>query len=154
MHNLTPAELVDMGICPTCYDRQHGHCLYGDPAVRKLYENDLFECLLTGNPRAPGHRIISTKEHYKDMMDLPDDLCREIYSFARRTMVALKEVYGAESVYLCTMCDGPMNHFHVQLIPRYGYEQRGSSNFVKERLCYVEDREKLFKMRKKLNSDL
>ena len=119
-----------------------------------LYENDLFECLLTGNPRAPGHRIISTKEHYKDMMDLPDDLCREIYSFARRTMVALKEVYGAESVYLCTMCDGPMNHFHVQLIPRYGYEQRGSSNFVKERLCYVDDREKLFKMRKKLNSDL
>lgn len=154
MQNLTPAELVDFAICPTCYDRENGHCLYGDPAERMLHENDLFECLLIGNPRAPGHTIISTKEHYKDMMDLPDDLCREIYSIARRTMVALKEVYGAESVYLCTMCDGPMNHFHVQLIPRYGYEQRGSSNFVKERRCYVEDREKLFKMRKKLNSDL
>ncbi|MBQ7416295.1 MAG: HIT family protein [Oscillospiraceae bacterium] len=154
MHNLTPAELVDMGICPTCYDRQHGHCLYGDPAGRMLYENELFECLLIGNPRAPGHSIISTKAHYKDMMDLPDELCREIYSFARRVMVALKQVYTAESVYLCTMCDGPMNHFHVQLIPRYLHERRGSGNFVKERSCYVEDREKLFKIRKLLNSDL
>lgn len=154
MHNLTPAELVDMGICPTCYDRQHGHCLYGDPAARMLYENDKFEYMLIGNPRAPGHSIISTKEHYKDMMDLPDEFCREIYSFARRAMVALKQIYGAESVYLCTMCDGPMNHFHVQLIPRYDYESRGSRNFVKDRGCYVEDCEKLLLMRKILNANL
>ena len=154
MHNLTPAELVDLGICPTCYDREHGNYLYGDPAERMIYENALFECLLIGNPRAPGHSIISTKEHYKDMMDLPDELCREIYSFARRAMVALKQVYGAESVYLCTMCDGPMNHFHVQMIPRYDYELRGSRNFVKVRGSYVEDREKLLKLRKLLNTGL
>lgn len=153
MHNLTPAELVDMGICPTCYDREHGHCLYGDPVERMLYENDLFECLLIGNPRAPGHSIISTKVHYKDMMELPDALCRDIYSFAQRTMVALKQVYGAESVYLCTMCDGPMNHFHVQMIPRYDYERRGSRNFVKERGSYVEDCDKLFRMRQLLDND-
>ena len=45
----------------------------------------------------------------------------------------IKEVYSSESVYLCTMCDGPMNHFHVQLIPRYDFEKRGSKNIVKER---------------------
>jgi diadenosine tetraphosphate (Ap4A) HIT family hydrolase len=65
-------------------------------------------------------------------------------------MRALKEVYGAESVYLCTMCDGPMNHFHVQLIPRYEYEKRGSKNFVKPRQEYVEDKEKIKAMRSKL----
>lgn len=154
MQKITPAELVDLGICPTCYDRAHGHCLYGDPTERLLYENELFECMLIGNPRAPGHAIISTKEHYKDTIELPDELCREIYSFARRTMVALKEVYGAESVYLCTMCDGPMNHFHVQMIPRYAYERRGSGNFVKVRRSYVEDREKLLKVREMLTSDI
>ena len=153
MEELTPAKLVDMGICPTCYDREHGRCLYGDPADRMLYENERFECLLIGNPRAPGHTIISTKEHYKDMMALPDELCREIYSFARQTMVALKAVYRAESVYLCTMCDGPMNHFHVQMIPRYAHERRGSRNFVKERGSYVEDRNKLLHLRALLNID-
>ena len=152
MSKLTPADLVDMGICPTCYDREHGRCLYGDPAERMLFDNEQFECLLISNPRAPGHAIISTKAHYKDTMELPDDLCREIYSFARRVMIALKEVYGAESVYICSMCDGPMNHFHVQMIPRYAHERRGSRNFVKDRFSYVEDMEKILRLREFLNT--
>lgn len=147
---LTPAELTDNGICPTCFDRSHDRCLYGDPADKLLFENGLFECVLIGAPRAPGHTAIISKPHYKDMMDIPDDLCRDIFVFAKKAMNVLKAVYGAESVYLCTMCDGPMNHFHIQLIPRYNYEKRGSRNFVKERKEYVPDREKLRKIRELL----
>ena len=54
-------------------------------------------------------------------------------------MNIIKKIYNSESVYLCTMCDGPMNHFHVQLIPRYSFEKRGSKNFVKPRFEYKED---------------
>lgn len=147
---LTPANLVDSGICPTCYNREHDNCLYGDCSDKLLFENELFECMLVGNPRAPGHTAIISKAHYKDMMDIPDELCREVYVFAKRVMNTLKAVYGAESVYLCTMCDGPMNHFHVQLIPRYGYEKRGSRNFVKERQVYVPDADKIKMLRDKL----
>lgn len=147
---VTVAELVDMGICPTCFDRANGHCLYGDPTETTLYENDLFTCVLIGGPRAPGHCCIISKDHYKDMMDIPDDLCAAVYLFAKKAMNALKTVYGAESVYLCTMCDGPMNHFHVQLIPRYAYEKRGSKNFVKPRKGYIHDPEKVEALRKLL----
>ena len=49
------------------------------------------------------------------------------------------------------MCDGPMNHFHIQLILRYSYERRGSKNFVKERKEYIEDKEKIAKIRKLLS---
>lgn len=70
-----------------------------------------------------------------------------MYLFAKKAMNALKTVYSAESVYLCTMCDGPMNHFHVQLIPRYAYEKRGSKNFVKPRNKYIHDPEKIAKLR-------
>ena len=49
------------------------------------------------------------------------------------------------------MCDGPMNHFHIQLIPRYSFEKRGSKNFVKPRFEYKEDKEKLLELRKQLN---
>ena len=118
MEKLTPAMLIDKGICPTCYDKEHNHCLYGNNEDKMLYKNELFECFLVGNPRADGHTIISSKKHYKDMMEIPDELCREIFVFAKRTMNILKDVYFAESVYLCTMCDGLMNHFHIQLIPR------------------------------------
>ena len=148
---LTAAQLVDSGICPTCYNREHDNCLYGDCSDKMLFENELFECMLVGNPRTPGHTVIISKAHYKDMLEIPDELCREVYVFAKKAMCALKAVYGSESVYLCTMCDGPMNHFHVQLIPRYAYEKRGSRNFVKERQVYVADPEKINQLRNLLH---
>lgn len=150
--NITPAMLVDSGICPTCYDREHNHALYGDCSDKLLFENELFECMLVGNPRAAGHTAIISKTHYKDMLEIPDALCREMFVFAKKAMNALRAVYGAESVYLCTMCDGPMNHFHLQLIPRYAHEKRGSRNFVKERQAYVADTEKVNTLRNLLGS--
>lgn len=144
---LTVAELTDTGICPTCFDRSHNFALYGDPRETTLFENDLFTCVLIGAPRAPGHTCIISKAHYKDMMEIPDELCTAVYLFAKKAMNVLKTVYGSESVYLCTMCDGPMNHFHVQLIPRYAYEKRGSRNFVKPRQEYVHDPEKIARLR-------
>ena len=147
---LTPGKLTDSGICPTCYDRANGYCLYGDPADTTLFENDLFTCTLIAAPRAPGHCCIISKAHYKDMPEIPDELCTAVYLFAKKAMGVLKQVYGAQSVYLCTMCDGPMNHFHVQLIPRYATEQRGSRNFVKPRQEYVHDPEKVETLRQLL----
>lgn len=147
MEQLTAESLTDRGICPTCFDRSHDFCVFGDTSEQTLYENDQFICLLISNPRTPGHAIITTRDHYKDMMELPDDLCREVYSFARRAMVALREVYEAESVYLCTMCDGPMNHFHLQMLPRYRHERRGSRNFVRERTVYIHQPDKVQRLR-------
>ena len=145
--NLSPAILTNLGICPTCYDKENNNCLYGDISDRLLFENNNFECFLVNNPRAEGHTVISTKNHYKDMMEIPDELCSSIFIFAKKVMNVLKEVYKSESVYLCTMCDGPMNHFHVQLIPRYRFEKRGSKNFVKPRKNYIEDKEKIKQIR-------
>lgn len=145
--NISPAILTDLGICPTCYDTENNNCLYGDVTDRFLFENANYQCFLCNTPRADGHVIISTKVHYKDMMDIPDELCSEIFIFSKKVMNIIKDVYNSESVYLCTMCDGPMNHFHVQLIPRYNFEKRGSKNFVKPRKDYIEDNDKIEKIR-------
>ena len=147
----TVADLVDSGICPTCFNRRNDSVLYGDDTDKMIYEDDDLECFLVGNPRANGHVAISTKVHYKDVMEADEEVCVKIFLLAKKVMNIIKEVYNAESVYLCTMCDGPMNHFHVQLIPRYSFEKRGSKNFVKPRFEYVEDKEKLELLRSKLN---
>ena len=148
---IAPADMIDSGICPTCFDKENGNVLYGNNADKVIFEDDKFLCFLAVNPRANGHTIISTKKHYKDMLETDDETCREIFLLAKRVMNVLKKVYNSESVYLCTMCDGPMNHFHVQLIPRYSFEKRGSKNFVKPRLEYAEDKEKIELLRKKLS---
>ena len=149
--DIKAADLIDAGICPTCFDRENGHILYGDNSDKIIYEDNDFEAFLVSNPRANGHTAISTKKHFKDMMEIDDETCQDIFLLAKKIMNVLKEVYMAESVYLCTMCDGKMNHFHLQLIPRYSFEERGSKNFVKERFLYQEDKEKLLELRKRLN---
>ena len=152
--SVTVSDIVDAGICPTCFDKRNHHFLYGSQEDKTLYEDDRFECFLVGNPRADGHAAISTKKHFKDLTEADDETCRDIFLLAKKTMLALKDAYGAESVYLCTMCDGPMNHFHVQLIPRYSFEKRGSRNFVKPRFAYKEDPEKLTQLRNTLQGCL
>lgn len=148
---LSPGELVDMGICPTCFNRENGGALYGDLSDKLLYKDEDIECFFVGNPRADGHMCICTMEHYHDMSEAPDCINEKIIRFAKRFMQILCEVYGCERVYLCTMCDGPNNHYHIQLIPRYAYEKRGSKNFVKPRKAYEFDKEKVDAVRRLIN---
>lgn len=151
---LSPGELTDLGICPTCFNRENGGALYGDNSDKMIYEDEDIECFFVGNPRAEGHLCISTMTHYHDMSEAPDFLNEKIIRFAKRLMVIIKEVFSCERVYMCTMCDGPNNHYHIQLIPRYAYEKRGSGNFVKPRSVYVYNREKLEKVKALLKESI
>lgn len=149
---LSPKELTDLGVCPTCLNRKYNGAVFGDDSQLKIYEDKDIECLFVANPRAVGHMMISTQTHYHDMSEAPDELNAKIIKFAKQFMIILKKVYGCERVYLCTMSDGPMNHYHVQLIPRYKNEERGSINFVKPRKPYVYDETKFNKIKELINS--
>lgn len=151
---LSPGELVDLGICPTCLNRKYNGAIYGDSKDKLIYEDEDIECFFVGNPRAAGHMCISTIEHYHDMSEAPNHINEKVIRFAKAFMLILKDVYRCERVYLCSMCDGPNNHYHIQLIPRYGNEKRGSSNFVKPRRAYEYDKEKLALVKEKLNQSL
>ena len=144
---LTPGELVDLGICPTCFNRKHNGALYGDNKDKLIYEDEDIECFFVGNPRSEGHMCISSINHYHDLSEAPDYINEKIIRFTKQFMIIIKEVYKCERVYMCTMCDGPNNHYHIQLIPRYSYELRGSKNFTKERHSYVYDEFKFNKVK-------
>ena len=125
---LSPGELTDLGICPTCFNRENGGALYGDLTDKMLYEDDEIECFFVGNPRAEGHMCIATIDHYHDMSEAPDHLNEKVVRFAKQFM----------------------HHYHVQLIPRYPYEKRGSRNFVKERKAYQFDKERYDSVRERI----
>ena len=87
--------------------------------------------MLSFDPRSPGHTIVVWNIHVQDFTELDDSetaaialLCRDV---ARAIKVALD---GVERVYQVTMCDGPLNHLHFQLIPRYAGAEIGSSRLV------------------------
>ncbi len=139
---LTHGELIDLGICPTCFNREHDGSVFGDESDTLFYKDQDIECFFPGNPRADGHVCISTIPHYQDMSEAPVWLNEKIIRYVKALMNIIREVYRCERVYMCTMCDGPSNHYHIQLIPRYSFEERGSKNFVKPRKKYIYDAEK------------
>lgn len=147
---LTPGKLVDLGICPTCFNRKHNGALYGDNSNTLIYQDKDIECFFVNNPRSVGHMCISSIEHYHDLSEAPDYLNEKIIRFAKQFMIIIKEIYQCERVYMCTMCDGLNNHYHIQLIPRYSFEPRGSINFVKERHNYIYEKQKLIEVRKRI----
>ena len=151
LSKLSVAELVDRGICPTCFNRENNEILYGDNNDKLLYEDDDIECFFVGNPRAEGHMCISSINHYHDLSEAPDYINEKIIRFTKQFMIIIKEIYKCERVYMCTMCDGLNNHYHVQLIPRYSNEKRGSNNFVKERKEYIFDKDKFDKVKNLIN---
>lgn len=150
LKKLTAAQLTDNGICPTCFNRLTNGAVYGDESQMKLYEDGDIYCMLVPNPRADGHAIIGTMTHYQDMSEAPHEINEKIIRFSKYMMTLIKKIYGCERVYLCTMCDGPANHYHIQLIPRYANEKRGSDNFVKPRKQYVHDQDKVDDLRREL----
>ena len=149
---LTPAQLTDRGICPTCLNRLSGGGVYGDDSDRRLYADDDVEILFVATPRAKGHCCILSMPHYHDMSEAPDALNAKMMRYAKQLMRILCEVFGCMRVYLCSMCDGPNNHYHWQLIPRYPDEPRGSTNFVKPRGEYVCDPVALQRIREALTA--
>ena len=149
-YDYSPKDLTDAGICPTCFNRATNGHVYGDDSLLKVYEDKDIECMFVAKPRAAGHMMIATKEHYHDLSEAPDKLNEKIIRYSSELMKIICDVYGCVRVYLCTMCDGPMNHYHVQLIPRYKEEERGKMNFVKPRKEYVYDKEKFDAVKQRL----
>ncbi len=129
-------RIQDAGICPTCRNQVSGEIF---PAAddRTYYEDDAVSCFLEMYPRNPGHTIVLVKRHLEDISELAGD--DPVYLVIASAIKTLKSVLGAEKVYLCTMCDGPRNHLHFQLIPRLpGDEIRGSKLFVKPRMLLTQ----------------
>ncbi len=96
---LSPGELTDLGICPTCFNRENGGVFYGDNSDKLLYEDEKIECFLVGHPRADGHMCISTIRHYHDMSEAPDRINEKIIRFAKQFMRIICQVYDCERVY-------------------------------------------------------
>lgn len=148
---LSAGELTDMGICPTCFNRKYNGALFGDDTNTLIYKDNDIECFFVKNPRAQGHMCISTIDHYHDMSEAPNSINEKIIRFAKVFMNIIRDTYGCVRVYMCTMCDGPANHYHIQLLPRYENEKRGSDNFVKPRQEYIFDKEKFDRVKKLIN---
>ncbi len=122
--------LKKQGICLTCHDLATGE-IFGKQGM--IYEDALYKVVLELRPRVLGHTIVVYKPHCEDLSHLSETEVGPLFQLCVKVIRALKHALHAEKVYLNTMCDGPINHLHIQLFPRYAGEHIGSTRFVSPR---------------------
>ena len=122
--------LRSQGICYICRDLETGDIFGYQPMI---YDDERLRVVLSLFPRMKGHTIVVFKPHREDISEITGGETSEIFGLCVRLTNAIKRGLGAEKVYLNTMCDGEINHLHIQLFPRYTGERIGSSRFVAPR---------------------
>lgn len=137
------------GICPSCENKKTQKVFIEDSDLQ-LYEDNNFRVMLEYNPRRSGHTIILFKEHCEDLSEFPINLAQEFAKLVNSIVWALKEVLGAEKVYIVSMCDGGPNHLHYQLIPRFEGESHGKNVFVSPRQRVKKDMDLISKIKEKV----
>ena len=122
--------LRQQGVCYICHDQRTGQLFRQQPVI---YEDEQFKVVLDLYPRTRGHTIVVYKPHREDVSHLTKEETADLFQLCVRVVNAIKQALGAEKVYLNTMCDGAINHLHVQLLPRYSGDPIGSKRFVAPR---------------------
>jgi len=98
----------------------------GEIPATKIYEDEKFLAFLDIHPVNPGHTLLITKEHYENILDVPNELVAEAFVTAKKIMLVLKKSLAADFVVVSVVgIDVP--HFHIHLLPRYFND--GLANF-------------------------
>lgn len=101
----------------------------GEIPSYKIYEDDDVLAFLDITPVNPGHTLVIPKEHFANLLELPNDLACKIVSVIKKITPAILAGVGAESFNLGlnngSLAGQLVNHFHWHIMPRFngdGYE--------------------------------
>lgn len=107
----------------------------GEIPSYKVAENDDFYAFLDINPQARGHVLVVPKLEVDYIFDLPEDLYRAYWDFAKKVAKAIKLTIPCERVGVAVVgLDVP--HSHIHLIPISKVEDM---NFSKEKVKLTDE---------------
>ena len=113
---------------------KHDDCIFckiahGEIPSSTIYEDEDFRVFLDLNPAARGHALIVPKEHYADLFELDEELCKKAIVLAKRLAAKMKTVLGSDGFNLIQnngeAAGQTVFHFHLHLIPRYKGDKAG-----------------------------
>lgn len=105
-------------------------CIYcqiikGESPCYKLYEDDLFICILDIFPRSKGHALVIPKKHYRWVYDVAE--FKEYWDVALKLTKAMQKALTPEFVTYVTH-GTQVFHAHILVMPRY----KGETEYVPE----------------------
>lgn len=103
-----------------------------------IYEGDKMKAFLDVNPVSNGHVLLIPKTHYKNFLDTPDELIKEMYHIIKTKIYPLlEEKLQITGLSICQI-GKDVNHYHIHLIPQYENEEF-EFKYNKENIKNVEE---------------
>jgi len=106
----------------------------GEIPTSTLYVDDDFRVILDAGPASKGHALILPREHYENLMEMPEDLLSKAAVLAKKMAVRLTDGLSCDGLNV-VQNNGPVAgqsvfHFHIHLIPRYKGEKPIVANWT------------------------
>jgi diadenosine tetraphosphate (Ap4A) HIT family hydrolase len=107
-------------------DEQKEHCPFckiirGEIAAQKVYEDDLFLCVLDINPGTEGHTLLVPKEHYPIMPLIPPETLSKMATLTAQLCGALRKaiVTGKVQAFIANggAAGQQSSHFLIHILP-------------------------------------
>jgi len=95
----------------------------GEIPCYKVYEDDKVFAFLDINPLSEGHTLVLSKEHYVNVLDVPEDIYAHMGRIVKRIAKKIDEKYKPEGI-LINQNNGrragqEIDHIHVHIKPIY-----------------------------------
>jgi len=94
----------------------------GEIPSEKIYDDDNFFAILDNSPKAEGHTLIISKNHYKNILDVPSSLGGDMLDVVKKIGLKLIRDKKVEGFNVCVNMGGvagqTVHHFHAHIIPR------------------------------------
>jgi histidine triad (HIT) family protein len=95
----------------------------GEVPCDKVYEDKQFLVFLDISPVNKGHLLVIPKEHYEDLMTVPDDVLGEYFGVVKRAGEALLSGLGCDGFNVMqnnkSAAGQVIFHSHTHVIPRF-----------------------------------
>lgn len=88
----------------------------------KIYEDENIIAILDISQATKGHTLIISKEHYKNLYDINEDVAANVFRVVPKIANAIKQAFNPIGLNVVINTEKPLQtvfHFHLHLIPRY-----------------------------------
>lgn len=86
-----------------------------------IYEDSDVLAFLDINPTTNGDTLMIPKKHYKDFLEVPNEILVKMYEVAQKLYPVYKEKLHCDGITISHNTDygQEIKHFHIHFIPRY-----------------------------------
>ena len=94
----------------------------GELPSKTVYEDDLIKVIMNINPSSNGHLLVLPKEHYVNILDVPEEIVNHSFKVIRDNLYPmLKEKLDCLGLTIAENNElgQEIRHFHIHLTPRY-----------------------------------